>query len=195
MKSFGGFERKLKSRGYEQLPAGAYVARIKAVKIDGQEPDQRLVLRLDIDEGPYKEYYTKRYMHDTKNSNGKYKVNYKGDFRIRIPNEDNKNARYPEQDLKNWGDFIAKIEMSNPGYEWDWEEQGLRGKLIGVSVQQGTYNGAMYTSPKRLEVVDDVRMGRVNMMEPMAPRSDASYDPPVDQSSGFAKVETDELPF
>ena len=195
MKAYKGFESKLSSKAYEQLPPGPYVAAIKAVKIEGQEPDQTLILRLDIAEGPYEGYYTKRYMHDTKNEKSRYPAKYKGDFRIRIPNENNTKAMYPESDMKNFNDFIARVEASNPGYTWDWDEQGLRGKMIGVSVQQGTYNGSLFTKIKRLEIVDDVRQGRVNMMEPMAPRSDASYDPPVDQSSGFAKVETDELPF
>ena len=195
MKTFKGFESKLSSKGYDQLPAGPYVAVVKAVHIDGQEPDQTLILRLDIAEGPYEGYYMKRYMHDTKNSNSYYQPKYKGDFRLRIPNEDNKKAMYPENDIKKFNDFIARIEASNPGYTWDWNEQGLKGKLIGVSVQQGTYNGSMFTKIKRLEIVDDVRQGRVNMMAPMEPHSDASYDPPVDQGSGFAKVETDELPF
>ena len=40
MKAFNGFESKAQSNKPKQLPAGPYVAKIKAVKIDGLEPDQ-----------------------------------------------------------------------------------------------------------------------------------------------------------
>ena len=195
MKAFNGFRSEASGKAYEQLPPGAYVAKVKAVKIEGNEPDQALILRLDISEGEYEGYYTKRYMHDSKNEKSRYPAKYKGDFRLRIPNPDNKKAMYPEQDLSRFNDAIYRIEQSNPGYKWDWNEDGLRGLDVGVSVQQGTYNGSQFTKIARLEIAQDVRQGIVNTMLPMAPRSDASYDPPVDQQSGFAVSNDDSLPF
>lgn len=195
MKAFDGFKSEASGKAYAQLPPGAYVAQIKAVHIEGQEPDQTLILRIDISEGPFKDYYMNRYMHDSKNEKSKYPAKYKGDFRLRIPNPDNKKAMYPESDLKKFNDAIFRIESSNPGYHWDWNEEGLKGLTVGVSVRQGTYNGSGYTKLARLETADDVRKGLVKEMLPMAPRSDASYDPPIDQASGFAVVNTDDVPF
>lgn len=194
MKPIPGFKSELSGKAYEQLPPGAYVAAIKAAKVDGTEPDQTLVLRLDVAEGPYEGYYTKRYIHDTKNDKSRYPAKYKGDFRIRIPNPDNKKAMYPESDQKKFSDAIARIEASNPGYSWDWNEEGLKGLAIGISIQQGTYNGSGYTRIGRLEIVDDVRAGKVSMMSPLAPRGDA-WEPPVDQQSGFAVVNDETVPF
>jgi len=195
MKAFNGFKSEASGKAYAQLPPGAYVAKIKAVKIDGQEPDQSLILRLDISEGEYTDYYMKRYMHDTKNEKSVYPAKYKGDFRIRIPNPDNKRAMYPESDLKRFNDAIYRIENSNSGYRWDWDENGLKGLTVGISVQQGTYNGSNFTKIARLEIADDVRKGIVKQMLPMAPRSDASYDPPIDQQTGFAVVDDESVPF
>ena len=195
MKAFDGFRSEASGKAYEQLPPGAYVATIKAVKIEGHEPDQTLILRLDIAEGEYEGYYTKRYMHDTKNEKTKYPAKYKGDFRIRIPNPDNKRAMYPESDLKRFNDAIYRIENSNSGYRWDWDENGLKGLTVGISVQQGTYNGSNFTKIARLEIADDVRKGIVKQMLPMAPRSDASYDPPIDQQTGFTVVDDESVPF
>ena len=135
MKAFEGFKSEASGKAYEQLPPGAYVATIKAVKIEGHEPDQTLILRLDIAEGEYEGYYTKRYMHDTKNEKTKYPAKYKGDFRIRIPNPDNKRAMYPESDLKRFNDAIYRIENSNAGYRWDWEENGLKGLTDQFGIQ------------------------------------------------------------
>ena len=194
MRAFNGFKSEANSKGFGQLPAGAYVAQIKAVKIDGQEPDQSLIIRVDITEGEYAGYYTKRFQNDSQNDRSRYPARYKGDFRLRIPNENNKRAMYPESDIRRFNDAIYRIENSNPGYHWDWNEQGLKGLMIGISVRQGTYNGSEFTRIARLETVDDVRQGLVKPMAPMEPRSDA-YEPPViDQQSGYQQVD-EEPPF
>ena len=209
MKQFNGFKAEAKAKGYPQLPAGPYVAKIMAVKIDGYEPDQSLILRLDVAEGEYTGYYAKRFQHDSENKNARYPAKYKGDFRLRIPNVNSKKSMYPEADLANFNDAMFKIEESNPGYHWNWDENSLKGLMVGISVQQGSYNGNQFTRISRLEIVDEVRTGKVSTMAPMEPRSDAyeapgaTYQPPVTQqvnyteamAGGFTKVDTDELPF
>jgi len=202
MKPIAGFKSEANTRGYEQLPAGPYVGVIKAVKLDGFDPDQTLILRLEVAEGPYEGYYGKRYMHESKRKDAKFPAKYKGDFRIRIPNENNKKALYPESDLKNFNDAIYRIEESNPGYHWDWNEQGLVGLNIGFSVRQGTYNGNQFTKIAKLEIVDEVRMGQVGIMEPMQPKNDIPaeppvYEPPVTHQVGYTEVQIDDgsLPF
>ena len=202
MKQINGFRSEPRQRSNGQLPAGPYVGKIKNVKIDGQEPDQTLILRLDVSEGEHAEYYTNRYIREDlryKNKESKYPAKYKGDLRIRIPNPDNKKAMYPESDLANFNDAIWCIEESNPGYHWDWDEKSLVGLVVGFSVRQGTYNDKAFTKIVKLESAPDVRMGKIEVMEPMAPRSDAAepYMPPVDQQTGFQQVSVndDELPF
>lgn len=193
MKAFEGFKSELASGNkFPILPAGPYVARIINVKIDGEEPDQSLILRLDIAEGEYADYYQKRF-HADEARKSKFATKYKGDLRLRIPNKDNPNSRYPETDIRTFNDAICKIEKSNPGYHWDWNERGLIGKTVGLNVRAGTYNESAYTIPYRLEVADDVRNGLVETLEPMQPRGDA-WEPQT-QQGGFVKVETDELPF
>ena len=191
MKAFEGFKSEAQSGGkFPMLPAGPYVAKIINVKIDGEEPDQSLILRLDIAEGEYEGYYTKRYKaEDAKKS--KYPTKYKGDLRIRIPNKDNPNAQYPESDIRRFNDAMYRIEQSNHGYRWDWNETGLIGKIVGLNVRAGEYNEAAYTKPYRLEIADDVRRGIVQPMEPMQPRGDA-YEAPGQQ---YTVVTDTELPF
>ena len=135
MKAFNGFKAEAKPKGYPQLPEGPYVAKIMAVKLEGFEPDQTLILRLDVAEGNYAGYYAKRFQHDTERKNAQYPAKYKGDFRLRVPNPESKKSQYPESDLANFNEAVYKIQESNPGYHWDWNEDGLKGLLVGINVK------------------------------------------------------------
>ena len=190
MKPINGFKSEIMSKKPKMLPAGPYVAKIKAVKIDGQEPNQQLVLRVDVCEGEYTDYFMKRYKMEAEKS--RFEPRYKGDYKLRIPNE---NSLYPESDLKRFNDAIARIERSNEGYTWDWNEQGLVGKIVGINMQEGDCNGYPFTKIARLEIAEDVRRGVVATLPPKVPRGDADDSAHIDQQSGFTAVETDELPF
>lgn len=193
MKQFDGFKSEASAKKFPVLPAGAYVAAIKNVKIDGSEPDQQLILRLDVIEGDWAGYYTKRYENDSQNAgfNQRYEAKYKGDLRIQIPNPDNSRRQHPEWDIRTFNNAMWCIEQSNKGYKWDWNETSLKGKIVGINVREGSYNGNIYTQIGRLEVADDVRKGIVETMKPMKPRGIVAADP----ETGFTNVETEELPF
>lgn len=195
MKQYEGFKSEASGKKYPMLPAGTYVAGIKNVKIDGQEPDQQLVLRLDIIEGEYAGYYTKRYENDSQGAgyDQQYQAKYKGDLRIQVPNPDNTKRSHPEWDVRTFNNAIYCIEQSNPGYKWDWDEKKLKGKTVGINVREGTYNGNVYTQIGRLEVAEDVRQGIVETMKPKKPSGQTVTG--VDAQTGFTGVETDELPF
>ena len=198
MKAFEGFKSEASSTKFPMLEAGPYIAVIKDAKVDGDEPDQSLIIRVDITEGEQAGYFTKRYKHEESNGGGKYAVRYKGDYRLRIPNTDNPNSKYPESDLRRFNDAIFRIESSNPGYKWDWNESGLKGKAIGISMQAGEYNGIPYTTIGRLETVDDIRKGLVTVMPPKKPRGTVHTPESMaaDDSvpAGFTQIET-EVPF
>ena len=195
MKQYEGFKSEASGKKYPMLPAGTYVAGIKNVKIDGDEPDQQLVLRLDIIEGEYAGYYTKRYENDSQGAgyDQQYQAKYKGDLRIQVPNPDNTKRSHPEWDVRTFNNAIYCIEQSNPGYKWDWDEKKLKGKTVGINVREGTYNGNVYTQIGRLEVAEDVRRGIVETMKPKKPSGQTVTG--VDAQTGFTGVETDELPF
>jgi hypothetical protein len=127
--------------------------------------------------------------------NSRYEPRYKGDFKLRIPNDENTKALYPETDLKRFNDAIYRIEESNPGYHWDWNENGLVGLLVGINMVESEYNGYKFTKIGRTEIVQDVRAGRVTAMEPKAPKGDADDGTFIDKQSGFVGVEVEDLPF
>lgn len=181
------------------LPVGAYVCEIKNVKIEGVDPDQQMVLRLEIVEGDYTNYYTNRYNFDVQRnaSQQHYGTKYKGDFRLNIPNPANTKREHPEWDVFTFNNMVFCVESSNEGYKWNWDEKTLKGKKVGINVRAGTYNGNPYTTIGKLEPVDDVRKG---LCKPMKPKADsnppaAASAPATGDPSGFTPIETDELPF
>ena len=198
MAKINGFKSEAPSNSFPMLPVGAYVCGIKNVKIEGKAPDQQTILRLDIIEGEQTAYYTKRYNHDT-NAGGKYEVRYKGDFKIQIPDASNAKRQHPEWDLKTLNNSIWCIEQSNPGFRFDGDTDHigeLKGKIVGINVRGGSYNGSEYTQIGRLEVAEDVRKGIVKPMK-RKPDTMGTVDnaAPAADPSGFTPVDTDDLPF
>ena len=191
-----------KSEGFEQLPVGAYIGICLDAKIEGLAPDQTLVLAMDVDEGPYKDYFTKRLAHDQQ-SGSKYEVKFKGTYRLRIPNPKNTKAQYPETDKRRMNDMIFKFEDNNPSFHWNGDETLLRGLKIGFSMQEDEYNGNKFTRIGRLEKISAIKAGEVNPMPPrkrndqnnLAPSPLPPSQTPVDPQSGMPIINTTELPF
>ena len=192
MKPVNGFKAENTGNSFPMLPKGLYTARITAVKIDGTEPDQRLILRLDITEGEYTGYYSRRYKAD-QDRGSQFGVKYKGDYAIQIPNESNPRRQHYDWDLRTFNGAIWAIEQSNPGYHWDWNEEGLKGKNVGINVRQGTYNGNPYTTIGRLESLEEMKAGRVKLMRDAEPRGDAQAEQAAPET--FTKVEDEDIPF
>ncbi|MBR2822920.1 MAG: hypothetical protein IKE24_04465 [Clostridia bacterium] len=197
MKAYSGFKSEAPAASLPPLPAGAYVGVIKDVRLEGDEPDQTLVLRLEVTEGEHAGYYTKRYQNDVQSSRD-YTPRYKGVFRLRVPNPDNPNAAHPEWDVRSFNNAVWAIEESNAGYHWDWNEAGLKGRAVGFSVRDASFNGIPFTEIGRLEAVSYVREGKV---KPMKPRPDtgssngASVPASPTVPGGFTPADDEELPF
>ena len=197
MKAYEGFKSEKSGNSFPMLPVGAYVCEIKNVKLDGTEPDQQLILRLEIVEGDFTNYFTNRYNHDMNRNAGQQRygvTKYKGDFRLNVPNPANTKREHPEWDVSAFNNMVYCVQTSNPGYEWNWDETTLKGKKVGINVRAGTYNGNPYTQIGKLETVDDVRKGVCKPMKPKADNRPAMAETSGDPS-GFTMVETEELPF
>lgn len=202
MAKIKGFKSEAPAKGFPMLPKGAYVAGIKNVKIDGEAPDQQIVFRVDIIEGDQTGYFTKRYNHDKDNAQ-QYDAKYKGDFRIQIPDGNNAKRQHPEWDLKKLNNTVWAIEQSNPGFRWDGDTDHIgqfKGKVVGINMQYGTYNGSGFTRIGQFCVADDVRKGLVSPMKDLPDRmggDSTQASAPAADPSGFTPVEvdTEELPF
>lgn len=194
MKVISGFESKAPSAQNTMLPKGLYIAQIKAVKLEGQEPDQQIVLRVDIIEGDFANYYTDRYNSD-KEAGGKYEVRYKGDYKLQIPAENNPKRQHFDWDYRTFQNAIWAIEDSNDGYHWNWDENTLKGKTVGINVREGSYNGFPYTKIGRLESVKMIRAGKCKVMKDLKPQGETVQNPYETANGAFTPVEDEEIPF
>lgn len=98
--------------GFQKLPAGGYVCRIQNV-ID--VPDKEyLVIDLDIAEGEFKGHFENQY------------VRFGGNWKCK------KYQSYKEKALPMFKGFTTSVEESNDRYIWDFDENKLKGKLVGV---------------------------------------------------------------
>ena len=174
----------------EQIPAGAYVARI----LTAEEVNGFLVLKLDIAEGPYAGYYDKLYANAWADANGNKK--WKGTYRIRIPKE---GTEYFEKDVVRFNGDMWLIMESNPGYEWNWEEDSLSWKLVGITIREAEYDVNGYsgvtTEIGRLEKVSEVREGKTHAMRRRTLKNRPAV-PAVPAASAFQPVDgIEEDPF
>lgn len=198
MIKYAGMKAEESGNNRKYLPAGPYVAQVLDAKVEGLAPDQKLAVIFEIAEGEFTGWFMKKY-NAQKERGSNYEIKYKGVLRLRIPNPDNKNAQYPESDQRRFNDMIARFQNSNPGKELfsndGFDETKLKGLLIGVSMQEDTYNGAVFTKPARFENVEDVRQGKVSVMAPRGEQMDPTPAPMVDQRSQMEIVNTEKLPW
>ena len=125
MKQFSGFEAKKSGSGREILPAGGYVCEIKSVKLEEFGWGSRLALAIEVIEGDYAGFFKRDF-----DGNDREDKKWRGIYRVKIPSDDG-----TEQDgwtKRSFGNFIYSVQESNPGYAWDWDEKGLKGKKLGV---------------------------------------------------------------
>lgn len=192
---YKNFEARERTSFLTVPPAGAYVARIENVNVqDPTDTNPRTVIELivDITEGEYTHRY-KDLFDDQKSRFGN--ANYRGTFRLTVPTDD-------DADEDNWikrkfETSMWCIEQSNPNFEWDWDEKKLRKLSVGISVRNKKYdyNGKVKTTTEigRLEVVQDVRDGKV---KPMQDRDQTKKDNQTnDAANGFTAVNDEDVPW
>jgi hypothetical protein len=129
IKKYNGFEAKISAGSGEKLPVGGYICKILKPEVIDYSWGSVLILNIDVDQGEYKGFYAEQYKNNT-NEDKKWK----GTLRVNLPKDDGS-----EQDgwTKNsFQNTIGCIEEANPGYHWNWDENSLKGKLIGIAFRE-----------------------------------------------------------
>lgn len=109
----------------QKLPLGAYVCRVKKAVLQDTDYGQQLCILFDIEDGEYKGFYAE----DFKNSTYKDKK-WKGVLRVWLPkNDGSEKDEWTKSTLKG---MVTAFEKSNPGYQWNWDENSLAGKVVGI---------------------------------------------------------------
>ena len=125
---------------YVELPAGGYVCKIMGAKVEtyssrNGDSFEKLVVAIDIIEGDFANYYAENY----RAQQGEKK--WKGNISYYIPADDgSEKDEYSKRILKG---FTEAVETSNTGYSWDWDENKLKGKKVGIIFrrEEWAYNG------------------------------------------------------
>lgn len=159
MKAFNNYDEAKKAAdaaGTAKLPAGAYVCKIKQVRYEPNENGDRIVLAFDINEGDFKDFFTKKFEADTSEDK-----KWKGKVTVWVPKDDG--SEKDAKTKKSFASWTASFEKSNNGYKWDWDETKWKDKIIGIvfgetgSVIEG--KEVVYTEARFPVDVDRVRSG------------------------------------
>lgn len=178
------------SEGFETLPAGGYVCKIEKCeeKPNRNNGGTHLEIKFDIVEGEYSGWF----MADWKNQNREDKY-WRGVIRQNVPDE---NSTKYEMQCSFFKRFTNALEASNSGYHWDWNETGLKGKLIGVvfgEVERESQKGTRYTTTQADKIVSvpAIREGKFKVPEPKMLNKPAT----VTESFTEFTEDDDDMPF
>lgn len=168
MKKFNDYETTQSYSTSEKLPVGGYVLKIENVRYEeGQNGNSdRIQMMFDIAEGEQKGFFRKQYEYQTSEDK-----KWKGTVAIYVPKDDG-----TEQDgwtKKSFKTIMENFEASNPGYSWNWDENSLKGQLIGgifvdtYSVIDGKEIKYVSLVARNIRTVDCIRSGNFKMPEPI----------------------------
>lgn len=142
----------------DRIVPGVYIGKILGAEdVTGTSKKGKsyeyLKISVDVTEGEYKDYYADDYRNQTGD-----KKWWKGSISVFVPNDDGS-----EEDGKTANKFkttMSKIEESNKGYTWNWDEKTLKNKTVGFAVRRREYeSGKFATEVSAILSVDEVRKG------------------------------------
>lgn len=157
MRPYKGYKAAKSAGPREILPAGGYVAKIKAAKTVQYSWGERLEVAFDIAEGDYAGFFDRDFKTNTRDDR-----KWRGTIRISVPtdNDDPEKDAWKKRVFEN---FTYALEDSNPAYTWDWDEIKLKGKLIGVLFNNFEWQidgkSGWSTECRNAASVDDIREG------------------------------------
>ena len=185
MKKLEGYEKAQAYSNTERLPVGGNVLKIlDAVEQDNSEKgwNNQLILSFDIVEGEHKDFFAANYKAQTEEDR-----KWKGTYRLRVPKDDGS-----EQDnwtMRRFKTVMGAFEDSNSGYHWNWDEQTLKGKLIGALFNNKEYEfndrHGFYTNCHSLVTVEKIRSGEFEIPP------DTLLKKEKKQENGYGKADAD----
>lgn len=191
--TYKGFEAKQNSGFVTLPPVGAYVAEIQAVRFKPKNEAENVYrdtieLMIEITEGECKGRYHEVYENQKERFGDD--ARYKGVFRLIPPVDGDEDWRKRAFEGNLWC-----VQQSNPDYTWDWHEEKLKGKKVGINVRKYlyTYNEKEYETTEigKFETVEDVKNGKCKPMRPRDRRENKSESD--DDTPNFTEVSSNEV--
>ena len=193
MKQFSGYKAEAPARR-EKLPAGGYVARIMDAREQEYDWGAVLVISFDILEGEHKDFFKTDYRNQQVEDK-----KWRGVYRLREPKDDG--SERDAWSKRTFGNAMWAVESSNPGYHWDWNEAGLKGKTVGVLFRNREWemngNTGWTTECCALTDADSIRENRYTMPKdkPLQNRPTPASAPVSANFEEVAIESDDDLPF
>jgi hypothetical protein len=189
MKKIENYEIVQASSGEFARPtAGGYICKIidvEDVPMDSKEKGKGdyLVIEYDIADGDFKGYFKAQF--------DKWGGNWNASF-IRS---------YKETALGMLKHFTNCIEASNAGYEWDFNEKGLIGKVVGLVLGEKEYRnkaGELKTKlvVSQIKTVEEIKKGDFKIPAIIKFEEETTTETPENTFTGFGNSALDDdLPF
>lgn len=176
----------------QKLPVGAYVCKIKQVRIQDNSFGSQLAMLFDISEGEYSGYFKKDFDGNTAQDR-----KWRGVLRVWLPKDDG--SEKDEMTKRTFKGMVTSFEKSNPGYVWDWNENSLVGKTVGILFrnEEWDYNGkhGWAVRPFRAISAVSVRNEDYTLPKDKPLTNNQSATPAYNPNNGFTEVTDEELPW
>lgn len=201
--------KQAEATSFSELPKlqpGGYVVKILNVKVEPTDWGSRLAIQFDIAEGEFKGFFDKLYKATPDEWENK---KWKGSMRLSIPHNTGDETKF-KKSLGYFKSQIQAFENSNANLhidcERDWDENVLKGKLVGALFNEKEWemngNTGWFTQCKRFVPVNDIRSGnftipkREELKNKPSTASNDSFDPNANLSD-FVEINVgnDTVPF
>ena len=201
--------KQAEATSFSELPKlqpGGYVLKILNVKVEPTDWGSRVAIQFDIAEGEFKGFFDKLYKATPDEWENK---KWKGSMRLSIPHNTGDETKF-KKSLGYFKSQIQAFENSNANLhidcERDWDENVLKGKLVGALFNEKEWemngNTGWFTQCKRFVPVNDIRSGnftipkREELKNKPSTASNDSFDPNANLSD-FVEINAgnDTVPF
>ena len=201
--------KQAEATSFSELPKlqpGGYVVKILNIKVEPTDWGSRLAIQFDIAEGEFKGFFDKLYKATPDEWENK---KWKGSMRLNIPHNTGDETKF-KKSLGYFKSQIQAFENSNANLhidcERDWDENVLKGKLVGALFNEKEWekdgNTGWITQCKSIVPANDIRSGyftipkRDELKNKPSTASNDSFDPNANLSD-FVEINVgdDAVPF
>ena len=188
MEKLNGWENANSYGDFKSLKAGAYKCEIKMVEELKSSNGKKFVkISLDIAEGEFKNYFSEKYLNDTRTDK-----KWSGIWNLFLEGYE------PGSVNTKFKGFITSIEKSNFGFKWDWDEQKLTNKVVGIVFRDEEFkasDGSIKSSAKPFYAVPIDALDKVKVPEPKLLDGEIGSIANDISNNDFASYAGDDLPF
>lgn len=168
IKKPGNFENTNAYGDFETLKPGGYKCVIRKVECnETSNGKQYLKVSYDIAEGENKDFYKNKYLNDQRTDK-----KWSGVWTVFTDGYE------PNSTNKKFKGFTTALEESNAGYKFDWDENKLENKRIGLVMHEEefeTQTGEVKTAVKPLYAMsyDKVEDAKIPKMKELPEKGDS----------------------